>query len=126
MSIASRWAYQRSHSLSWSGQRRRRIGAVDSRPRRPTRSTGAPQLGQVLGKWKRVSVAVARVGLDPDDLGDDLAGLLDHDRVADPDVLALELVGVVQAGALDGRAGQQHRLELGDRRQLARLADLDV
>ena len=31
----------------------------------------------------------------------------------------------MQAGASDGRAGQQDRLELGDGRQLACLADLD-
>ena len=79
-----------------------------------------------MGKWNGRLVAVAGVGLDADDLGDDLAGLLDHDRVADADVLALELVGVVQAGALDGRAGQLDRLEVGDRRELARLADLDA
>src|SRR5262249_2117856 len=69
-------------------------------------------------------VPFASVDLDADDLGDDLAGLLDHDGVADADVLALELVGVVQAGAPHGRAGQQDRLELGHGRQLAGLADL--
>ncbi len=101
--------------LELVGAAGRGVGAVDSRPRRPIRSTGAPQLGQVLGNWNARLGPLARVGLDPDDLRDDLAGLLDDDRVADPDVLALELVGVVQAGTLDGRAGQLHRLEVGDR-----------
>src|SRR5262249_49116537 len=68
-------------------------------------------------------VPLARVGLDADYLGDDLAGFLDDHRVAEADVLPLELIGVVQAGALDRRAGQEDRLEFGDRRQLARLAD---
>ena len=37
--------------------------------------------------------------LDPDDVRDDLACLLDHDRVAYPYVLAGDFVGIVQADA---------------------------
>ena len=62
--------------------------------------------------------------LDADDVRDDLARLLDDDRVADADVLAVDLVGVVQAGAADGRAGELHRFQVGDRRDGAGLADL--
>ena len=40
----------------------------------------------------------------PDDLGDHVAGLAQHDGVAGADVLALDLVGVVQGGPLDRRA----------------------
>ena len=75
-----------------------------------SRTTGAPQLGQCVGKTNATSRCRRGAScLDADDLGDDLAGLLDHDGVADPDVLAGDLVGVVQAGPLDGRAGQRHR-----------------
>ena len=74
-----------------------------------SRSTGAPQLGQVRREDEGDLRPVAGLDLDPDDLRDDLAGLLDHDRVADPDVLAGDLVGVVQAGPLDGRPGQGDR-----------------
>ncbi len=70
--------------------------------------------------------SVACVGLDPDHLRDDLAGLLDHDGVADLDVLAEDLVGVVQARPLHGRAGKDDGSEVGDGGQLAGLADLDV
>ena len=49
---------------------------------------------------------VARAPLDdrPDDLGDDVASLLEHDVVADADVLAAHLVQVVQRGPRHGRA----------------------
>ena len=82
--------------------------------------------GSAVGKTNGTSEPLRASCLDADHLGDDLAGLLDHHRVADADVLAGDLVGVVQAGPLDGRAGQAHRLQVGHRRQLARLADLDA
>ena len=60
----------------------------------------------------------------PHDVRDDLARLLDDDHVADPDVFALDLVGIVQAGAADDGAGQFHRLQIGHRRDGPGLADL--
>ena len=53
----------------------------------------------------------------PDDLGDDVASLLEHDAVADPDVLAADLVEVVERGPGDGRAGHLGRRQVGDRRE---------
>ena len=56
MSIASRWANQRIHSLSWSGQRDGGVGAVEVDLARARARPGAPQLGQVVGKSKGTSV----------------------------------------------------------------------
>ena len=42
-----------------------------------------------------------------DDFGDYLAGVLNDDGVADPDVLAVDLLLVVQGGALDDGVGRQ-------------------
>src|SRR5579862_2173357 len=50
----------------------------------------------------------------PDDLRDDVAGLLEDDGVADPDVLAPDLVEVVERRPGDGRAGDLHRAEMRD------------
>ena len=59
-----------------------------------------------------------------DDLGDDVAGLLEHDPVPDPDVLAAELVEVVERGPGHGRAGDLDRGQVGDRREGPRPADV--
>ena len=45
------------------------------------------------------------------DLGDDLAGALDDDRVAHAHVLAADVVLVVQRGQLHHHAADLHRLE---------------
>ena len=60
-----------------------------------------------------------------DHLRDDVAGALHDHRVADPDVLGLDVVLVVQGRARHHDAADGHRLELGDRRQRAGAADLD-
>ena len=59
-----------------------------------------------------------------EDLGDDLTGLLDADRIALADVLAGDLSGVVQRGAGHGGAGEEHGLELGHGGDRAGPADL--
>ena len=72
-------------------------------------------------------LAAARpVGIDDlDDLRDDVAALFDHHAIADADVLAGDLVGVVQRGVRDRGAGQQHRLEHRHRRHRAGPSDVD-
>ena len=63
---------------------------------------------------------------DLDNLRDHVARPLhDHD-VADPDVLALDVVLIVQRGARDHDAADGHGLEFGDRGQGAGAADLDA
>ena len=95
--------------LELLGAGRRRVRAVEVDLAGLARDRARRSSGRSVGKTKGTLGAVAGLDLDADDLGDDLAGLLDHDRVADPDVLAGDLVGVVQAGPLDGRAGQRDR-----------------
>ena len=62
----------------------------------------------------------------PDDSRDDIAGLLDDDPVAFADVLAREVVGVVQRRHRDRRAGQEHRFEHRERRDRAGAPDVDL
>ena len=61
-----------------------------------------------------------------ENLRDDVAGTLDDHRVADAHVLARDLVLIVQRGVLHHDAADGHRLELGDRRERAGAAHLDL
>ena len=70
--------------------------------------------GTCRRKLKDLFAAGARLGLGAHHIGNDLAGLLDDDRVADADVLGLDKVGVVKTGPLHG-AGELHRLQVRDR-----------
>ena len=69
-----------------------------------------------------VARALAREGAN--DLRDDVAGLLEHDVVPDPDVLPSDLVEVVERRPRDRRAGDLGRLQVGDRRQRSGPADV--
>ncbi len=94
-----------------------------------SRAIGPPHAGHLpwiclkksnsLASWGRLSVH------DPDDGGNDFAGFLDDDRVADADVLAFDFLFVVERGAGDRRAVEEDGFQLGDRRQRARATDLD-
>ena len=59
------------------------------------------------------------------DRGDDFAGLLDNDRIADADVFAADLVFIVQGGPRDRAAAEEDGLEFGDRGEDTGAADLD-
>ena len=61
-----------------------------------------------------------------DDLRDHVAGALQDHGVADPDVLARDLVGVVQGGVLDHHAPDRHRQQPRHRGDRAGAAHLDV
>src|SRR5262245_14859673 len=61
-----------------------------------------------------------------DHLGNDIAGLLDDDRVARAYVLAGDVLGVVQRGHRNRRAGDEDRLQHRVRRHRAGPADVDV
>ncbi len=85
----------------------------------------------------RLGVLRPLVEHDIDHLRDDVAGALDDDGVADADIAALaqrlavaadalDVVLVVQRGVLHDDAADADRLELGDRRQRAGAADLDL
>ena len=61
-----------------------------------------------------------------DDLRDHVASPLQHDGVADADILAPDLVLIVQCGAADQDAADVDRLKFCHRRQRAGAADLDT
>ena len=74
---------------------------------------------------------------DIDHLRDHVAGALDHDGVADPDIAALaellavaadapDVILIVQRDVLHDDAADADRLELADRRERAGAADLDL
>ena len=86
----------------------------------------AAALGAFLGRRHRSQAARPLVEDDADDLRNDLARLLDDHRVADADVLAADFAQVVERGVLHRRAGDEDRLHVGPRRELARFADLPI
>ena len=65
----------------------------------------------MVGKLVGHGILGAVVEHDPDDLRDHIAGALDDDGVADADVLARDLVLVVQGGALHDDAAHGDRLQ---------------
>ena len=60
-------------------------------------------------------VAIAGIHDRAHDLGDHVACALEDDRVADPQVLAPDLVDVVERCVAHGRATHEHRGDVGDR-----------
>ena len=74
---------------------------------------------------ERERLRVTVVADDFDHSRDDFAGFFDQHRVADADVFFGDFVLIVQRGARNGRAGDQHRFQLCDRCEHAGAADLD-
>src|SRR5439155_5461568 len=87
---------------------------------------GASANGAELRELERHGAVGTKRLDDLDDLRDHLAALFDEHRVPDADVLALDLVLVVERRARDGRPGERDGLEQRDRRQRAGPSDLDV
>src|ERR1019366_4129155 len=96
---------------------------------------------QVAGTFRRerigLGVFLPFFDYHVDDLGDDIAGALDDDGIADADVAsiaqwlpvaadALDVVLVVQGDVLHDDAADADRIELADRRERAGAADLDL
>jgi hypothetical protein len=75
---------------------------------------------------RRAHVARAPLHHHRHHFGDHVAGAAHDHRVADAHVLASRLVFVVQRRVAHRRATDEHRLELGHRRQLAGAADVDL
>ncbi len=69
---------------------------------------------------------VASVEANAHDLRDHVARALDHDAVAYADVLAVDLVLVVERRVRDGDAADRHRLELRHGCERPGAADLDL
>ena len=98
-----------------------------ARPLRPRRGRSAlPQARQVVGITHGCESARAQAEDRRDHPRDHVAGLLDHDRVPLAEVLAREVLGVVQRRHRDGRAGDEHRLEHGVGRVRAGASDVDL
>ena len=115
----------------WISRSTRCAGQIRPPVQRRTTSPGGrtawlPQAGQSVGEAIRFRAGRAAVQHDRDDLRDHVAGALQHDGVADTDVLAGDLVLVVQRGAGDQHAADVDWFEFGDRGQRAGAADLDA
>ena len=74
---------------------------------------------------REVLSLLACVDLGAHDLGDDVAGALDHHAVSLAHVEAMHLVEVVERRALHRRAAHEDRRERRDRREHAGAADID-
>ena len=107
--------------------------------RRAVEAVGAAADGLALGtRCRRAAFGAAvgedefgasggpPVGEDADDLRDHVAGALDHHMVADADVLAADLVLVVQCRVGDDDPADGDRRQPRHRRQRACPPDLDV
>ena len=114
MSKAPRPATWKTRSRSCAGQDRAFGQRMSASPSFSGRSS-VPHSGQCGGHHELALGAVARGDDRAEHLGDDVAGLADDDRVADQHALALDLGRVVQGGQLHGRAGDLHRLHVGER-----------
>ncbi|MNQ56612.1 hypothetical protein D3C85_707420 [compost metagenome] len=79
-----------------------------------------------MGEGEGDGIGGTQVFDHADDLGDDVAGALQDDRVADAHVLAGDLVLVVQGGVAHHDAADSDGVQAGDGGQGAGAADLDV
>ena len=91
-----------------------------------SRCSGLPQAAHVVGITHGTESAEALLEHRLDHARNDVAGLLEHDRVADAEILALDVLGVVQRRHRDGRSGDDHRLQHRVRRIRAGAADVDA
>ena len=126
MSRAPRLARWNSRSRSWAGQDRAFGQRQSTSP--SSRARMVPQAGQPVGNSKARSVPLRRSTTGAHDLRDHVAGLAQHDHVADQHALARQLVGVVQGGPVHRGPADQDRLhhrERGDPPGAAHV-DLDV
>ena len=112
-----RWYWMRAGKLARTAGHRFALGPEHRRSERA---------GARVREDERRCVRRAFVFDDTNDLRNDVAGALDDDGIADPDVLACDLILVVQRRPADHDAADRDRLELGDRRQGAGTSDLDV
>ena len=81
--------------------------------------------GTVLGHVEDFFGTVAFLRQHLHDRRDDIACLLDEDPVTDPQILARDLLLIVEGRTGDRAAGDSDRLEFGHRREYAAAADLD-
>ena len=111
-----------------SCQRRSGQSRFGQRVKTPVLTVGVSQNGQRSGGrgGGARSGRSAACGAGEIDLRDHVAGAQDDHVVAGPDVLAREVLLVVQRRGLDRDAADVHRLERRERVQVAELADVPV
>ena len=114
MSMADREPKWAMRWTRWPGQSRL-VQKVSLSPGRRTR--GCRSSGRSVGNFHRPArdAGPGRTEHRPDHLGDHVAGLAHHDRVARAHVLGPHLVLVVQGGQRHGGAADEHRLQHGER-----------
>ena len=124
MSNAPRPATWNTRSRSCAGHVRELGQRMSASPSLAGASV-VPHSGHVRRHHEFALGAVAHVDHRTEHLGDDVAGLADHDGVADQHALALDLRGVVQRGQPDRRPGDLDRLHVGERRDPPGAPDVD-
>ena len=111
--------------LAQLGRARTRVGATDVLVALAGRRQRGAARG-ALGRHDELALAAVAQRHDrADDLGDDVAGLAQHDHVTDQHALALDLVLVVQRRHLDGGPGHADGLHDAVRRDPAGATDVD-
>ncbi len=95
------------------------IGTADVDPAFITHQGGVA-FGTMRGELEFGQRPCAFVLFHAHDMGNDFASLFDHHHIADPDIFALDFVGVMEAGMGHHGSRQKHRLEIGHRRDDSR------
>ncbi len=124
MSKAPRPATWKTRSRTWAGQNWW-LGQRRSLSPSFCCASVVPQAGHSVGMTHSARPVGAQRQHRADDLGDHVTRLAQDHGVAGADVLALDLVGVVEGGVLDRRAGHAGRLHDAVRRDPAGAADVD-
>ena len=122
MSAAARDAQWISRRTVWAGQ----ATLVQNSSRLlPCSVSGCPHDGHVGGRHD-LPLRAGALGLveHAGDERDHVAGAAHQHRVADPDAARADHLLVGQRRARDRRPAHEHRLQVGDRGDLARLADV--
>ena len=102
-----------------------RVGAADDHLLLVLVHSGAAH-GTVGGCGDGGFIATAQLLLHGDDGGNDLAGFFNDDDIAHTDVLAFDLLVVVQRGIADGAPADEHGHQPRHGRESASAAHLDV
>ena len=89
-------------------------------------TSGVPQAGHSVGHDEGPLVAVALLGQRRHHLGDHVAGPLHDDPVADAQVLAGDVLLVVEGRELDRRPADRDRLQLGEGHERPGAADVHL
>ena len=122
MSMAPRLTKCFSDSKNWAGQAElgQRCMASPS-----SLTTAVSHSGHRSGIRNCGAAFLAGHGDGADDVGDDVAGALDFDHVADADVLAVDVLLVVEGRVLNGCAADDDRLQDGLGVEAAGASDVD-